>query len=95
MNSMESGNGDGIPAFSRLYRILCGKSLHKILLVLMPAVFYSTALDRYFVCEDFGMMRFFSERPWLEAVVNQLRGTNAKLEAYFDKICQDVRTHLG
>jgi guanosine-3',5'-bis(diphosphate) 3'-pyrophosphohydrolase len=31
---------------------------------------------------------------WSEAVVNQLRGTNAKLEGHFDKICQEVRKRL-
>jgi guanosine-3',5'-bis(diphosphate) 3'-pyrophosphohydrolase len=31
---------------------------------------------------------------WSEAVVNQLRGTNAKLEAHFDSMCQEVRERL-
>jgi guanosine-3',5'-bis(diphosphate) 3'-pyrophosphohydrolase len=32
---------------------------------------------------------------WSEAVVNELRGTNAKLETHFDRICREVRERLG
>lgn len=32
---------------------------------------------------------------WAEAVINQLRGTNASLEAYFDDTCRQARQILG
>jgi len=31
---------------------------------------------------------------WSEAVINQLRGTNADLENHFDRVCQQVRKKL-
>jgi guanosine-3',5'-bis(diphosphate) 3'-pyrophosphohydrolase len=32
---------------------------------------------------------------WAEAVINRLRGTNAKLEARFDDVCRQARQLLG
>lgn len=32
---------------------------------------------------------------WAEAVIHELRGTNAKLEARFDKVCQEAREQFG